>query len=101
MFSKAAYKAAHKAAQQGYAQAQYNLAVMYGKGEGVVQNFPLSYALLLLASEAGEDFADIAKNAKEAIKTTVKPKLSPQQIAEGERLAQEWRERIAITLANK
>ena len=31
-----------KAAEQGYANAQYNLGVMYAKGEGVRQNYKIA-----------------------------------------------------------
>ena len=84
-----------KSSQQGDARAQFNLARMYYKGEGVAVNTPLAYTLGLLASEAdaGEDFADVARRAKESIKA-IKPQLSQRQISAGERLAQEWRERI-------
>jgi len=36
---KTAYKLILPLAEQGYAEAQYNLGIMYSKGQGVQQNF--------------------------------------------------------------
>ena len=36
---KIAYKLILPLAEQGYAEAQYNLGIMYSKGQGVQQNF--------------------------------------------------------------
>ena len=41
------------AAEQGMAQAQYNLAVMYDEGSGVDQNFPIAAQLYKLAADQG------------------------------------------------
>jgi hypothetical protein len=40
----------HKAAEKGYAEAQYNLGVYYAKGEGVVKDLVEAYTLFNLAS---------------------------------------------------
>ena len=43
-----------KAALQGYADAEYNLAVLYARGEGVPQDPKQALAYLLKAAEHGE-----------------------------------------------
>ena len=48
------------AAEQGYAEAQYNLGVMYGYGRGVVQNYKEAVKWYRLAAEQG--FADAQFN---------------------------------------
>jgi uncharacterized protein len=41
------------AAEQGYAEAQYNLGVMYGNGNGVVQDYAEAVKWYRLAAEQG------------------------------------------------
>ena len=48
-----------KAAEQGHAQAQYNLGLIYGKGHGVPQDFAAGLKWLQLAAEQG--YVDASK----------------------------------------
>jgi len=50
---KAAIKWYKKAAEQGYAYAQYNLGVMYNYGQGVTQDYQAAVKLYKLAAEQG------------------------------------------------
>jgi hypothetical protein len=77
-FGEAAYWS-RKAAERGNINAQNNLARMYFQGEGVERDLVLS-----LAARRGD------KNAIKARDKLFVFKLSPAQIAEGERLAREW-----------
>ncbi|MFZ2168120.1 MAG: tetratricopeptide repeat protein, partial [Methylococcaceae bacterium] len=72
-----------KAAEQGHAKAQFNLGVMYKKGQGVPQDYAQAYMWLNLAA---------AKGLENAVKTrdNLVKKLTPSQIEEGQRLAREW-----------
>lgn len=74
-----------KAAEQGYAEAQNNLGLMYGNGLGVPQDFVEAYMWWDLAA-AG------VKNAMENRDIAAK-RMSPDQIAEAQRLAREWTEK--------
>jgi hypothetical protein len=69
-----------KKAEQGDINAQFSLAVMYYKGEGVAQNFINSYAWFKLAASHGDE--DAAKNIDE-----VASLLTPQQLAEAHELS--------------
>jgi TPR repeat protein len=71
-----------KAAEQGDADAQYQLGVMYGKGEGVAKNNVNAYAWSSLAATQGEEIA--ARN-RESIATTI----TPEQRRQAEALASE------------
>lgn len=46
-----------KAAEQGYAKAQYNLALCYGKGEGVTENYSEAVKWLKKAAVQGDSGA--------------------------------------------
>jgi TPR repeat protein len=77
-----------KAAEQGDAQAQYNLGLMYDKGQGVPQNYILAHMWFNLAVSALEGKG---RNDAEKIRDLVASKMTPAQIAEAERLAREWK----------
>lgn len=47
----------HKAAEQGHASAQFAIGLMYGRGEGVIQDHAQSLAWLLKAAEQGVNLA--------------------------------------------
>lgn len=53
----------HLAAQQGYAEAQYNLGVMYADGDGIVKNERKAAYWLCLAAEQGNDSAKLRLSA--------------------------------------
>jgi hypothetical protein len=72
------------AAGRGNAVAQFSLGLMYAKGEGVPQDYVQAHLWLNLAAAQGE---------KEAAKwrDDLTQKMTPEQIAEAQRLAREWR----------
>jgi TPR repeat protein len=73
-----------RAAEQGNAAAQYNLASMYYAGKGVPKDRVLAHMWAnLAASQGGED----AVEKRDAIATF----MTPQQLAEAQRLAREWK----------
>ena len=70
-------------AEQGNANAQYNLGVMYANGNGVPQDDVEAVKWYRLAADQGD--ADARGN-----KEIVEKKMTKQQIAEGQRLSREW-----------
>ena len=71
------------AAEQGYANAQFGLGFMYVNGVGVPNNDVEAYKWLALAAAQQGDFA----GARDAVRR----RMTPAQIAEGQRLAAEWK----------
>lgn len=71
-----------KAAAQGSDVAQYNLGVMYAEGAGVTQNLPRACAWLALAAAQGNE---------KARKSYIDIEATPEQRAEGQRLAVGWK----------
>jgi hypothetical protein len=78
-----------KAAEQGHVVAQSNLGSMYERGEGVPQDYILAHMWFSLAATNGDD-ALIRRNAASS-SARVAAKMTPQQLAEAERLAREWK----------
>jgi uncharacterized protein len=72
----------HKAADQGLVEAQTILGLMYVKGQGVTQNYLLAHMWLNLAAAQGEAGALADRDCLARMMT-------PAQIAEAQRLAQE------------
>jgi len=70
-------------AEQGVAGAQYNLGVMYNKGQGVPQDYVQASMWYNLAAVQGNEMA--VKNREVLVK-----KMTPEQITEAQRLAREW-----------
>ena len=80
-----------KAANRGNASAQYNLGVMYRRGEGVRQDYVQAYKWFnLTASRATR--ADVREQGTKN-RDFVAAQMTPQQIAEAQRLAREWKPR--------
>jgi TPR repeat protein len=75
-----------KAAEQNLARAQYNLGVCYYNGEGVAKDYVEAYKWLLLAARQGDE--GDKKNM-----TELESKLRPQQIAEGQKRARDFKPR--------
>ena len=75
-----------KAAEQNYADAQYILGVCYDSGEGVAKDEIEAYKWWLLAAGHGND--DAKYNM-----TIVENKMTREQIAEGQRLARDFKPR--------
>ena len=72
-----------KAAEQGLAKAQNNLAVLYAQGQGVPQDYVSAYMWFSVAAAAKPD-----KN--KANLQLLEGQMTPEQIAEGKRRAEEW-----------
>ena len=79
---KEAVKWYRKAAEQGQANAQNNLGCMYGFGDGVLQDYVTSYAWVNIAGANGYDI-------KEFKSVLLEKKMTPEQIAEGQKLSKE------------
>ena len=75
-----------KAAEQNDAYAQYNLGTCYASGEGVPKDAVQGYMWFLLAGVQG---TELAKKNIEIIKNM----MTPEQIAEGQKLAREFKPR--------
>ena len=73
-----------RAAEEGNAEAQRDLALAYANGEGVPQDNSLAYVWYSLAAAQGHQLA--LQN-----RDIVAKKLTPDQIAEAQRLLREWK----------
>jgi hypothetical protein len=76
-----------KAAEQGYADAQFNLGLTYADGEGVPEDDVTAYAWFSVAAASGDDGG--RKN-----RDIIKRKLTPSQLDRGQVMAREIYERI-------
>ncbi len=72
-----------KAAAQGDALAQYNLGLLYAEGQGTAQDYAEAYKWWVLAKDSDED-------AKSNL-GTIEAKMTPDQIADGQRRVDAWR----------
>jgi TPR repeat protein len=80
-----------RAANQGFAPAQNNLGLCYLKGRGVTKDYVEAYKWFNLATAMGDDRADDARvNLASAERF-----LKPEQVAEAQRLAREFKPRKA------
>ena len=73
-----------KAAEQGQAEAQRALGVLYGRGDGVPRDDIRAYMLFNLAAAQGDEQARENRDV-------ITRRMSPQQIAEAQRLTREWK----------
>ena len=73
-----------KGADQGFADAQYNLGIMYANGRGIPQDYVQAHMWLNLAAVNGD--ADAINNHD-----FVAAKMTPAQIAEAQKMAREWK----------
>lgn len=80
-----------KAADQGDVYAQYNLGILYYEGKGLPQDFVLSHVWSNLA--ASRFPASEVEGRRRAIhnRDLVASKMTPDQIAEAQRMAREWK----------
>ncbi len=72
-----------KAAEQGLANAQGMLGIMYAKGQAVPQDYVLAYMWLHLATEGNQGAAQF--------RDAVAQRMSVAQVAEAQRQAREWK----------
>ena len=68
------------AAEQGYADAQFNLGLMYANGEGVLEDYVYAYMWWNIASSLGNENATRPKEI-------VAEKMTRSQIAEAQQLS--------------
>ncbi len=78
-----------KAAEQNLTEAQYNLGLCYAKGEGVAKNEVEAYTWWLVAAGQGNEVA------KQNI-TIIEDKMTREQIAEGQKLARNFKPRKVL-----
>ena len=71
-------------AEQGDANAQYNLGVLYDNGLGVPQDKVRAYMWFTLSAAQGKDGAA-------AFRDLIARRMTPAQIVEAQKLAQEWK----------
>ena len=69
-------------AEQGDAEAQYNLGLMYDKGEGVLEDSVTAYAWCNIAAVNGHELA-------KSQKLNLAKNMTPEQIAKGQELSKE------------
>jgi TPR repeat protein len=81
---KTALRLIRPLAEQGYANAQYNLGVFYDNGLGVPQDRIRAYMWLSLAAMQGRDRAA-------AFRDLVARLMTPGQLAEAQKLSREWK----------
>ncbi|MDD5475508.1 MAG: hypothetical protein PHU03_03220 [Syntrophales bacterium] len=74
------------AAEQGHANAQYNLGRMYDWGRGMPVDYVMAYKWYDIAASRNDAVSDVARRKRDFLKH----KLSPEQIAEAERLSREF-----------
>ena len=72
------------AAEQGEASAQSTLGMMYGTGKGVPQDYLLAHMWVNMAAAQGNEAGSKGVKILEELMT-------PQQLAEAQRLAREWK----------
>ncbi len=70
-------------AEQGHAQAQVNLGIMYSQGRGVPKDAVQAYRWYTLAANQGDDLA-------EKFKDHLAKSMTLDELAEAQRLAGEW-----------
>ena len=79
------------AAKQGNAPAQYNLGVMYDNGQGVPQDYVQAHKWFNLAASRSQKGSE--RDSYIWARDAVGSRLTPEAIAEAQRLAREWRPR--------
>jgi hypothetical protein len=78
-----------RAAEQGHPLAQRELGIMYWQNRGVPQDYVLAHMWLNLAAARLQDNF-LRDNTIEAWRGNVERKMTPNQIAEAQRMAREW-----------
>ncbi|MCH8040153.1 MAG: sel1 repeat family protein [Nitrospinae bacterium] len=71
-------------AEQGHAQAQVNLGIIYSQGRGVPKDYVTAYRWYTLGAGQGDPLA-------EKFKDHLEKSMTPNQLAEAQRLAREWK----------
>jgi uncharacterized protein len=73
-----------KAAEQGFANAQFNLGMMYAKGQGIPQSYVKAYMWWCLAAARGISAATANRDHLAKLMT-------PAQVSEVHKLISEWK----------
>ena len=82
--SKTAFSLWKPLAEQGDASAQYNLGLMYFKGQGVPQDYVLAHMWFNLSGSGGDKDAVKGRNI-------IEKKMTQSQIEEAQRMARNWK----------
>lgn len=80
-----------KAAGQGVPKAQFILGLMYRDGTGAPEDYVQAHLWLNLAAARFPAAQEDDRNAARQVRDRVAKKMTPEQIAEAERLAREWK----------
>jgi TPR repeat protein len=84
------YAAIVNSAEHGDATAQYNLAVMYDTGRGVLQDYVMAHKWYNLAASRYATWeAEIGASAARS-RDRLTTRMTPAQIAEAQKMAREW-----------
>jgi TPR repeat protein len=87
-----------KAAEAGHTSAQLNLGLMYANGDGIPQDYVQAHKWFNLAASHATDKEQ--KQRAVEIRDRAARKMSPQQVAEAQKLAREWQARTS-TLSDR
>jgi TPR repeat protein len=90
---KQAFQWYNKAAEQGLAQAQYNLGVVYYQGKGTLQNYKQAYIWASLAAAQSDAPKDAARLQNEAAR-----QLTSKQLKAAQQHVAEWQKKTGETL---
>ncbi len=85
-----------KAAEQGDAEAQYNLGLIYATGIGVREDHVQAYKWLVLASVHTPDAKNLDRvkwKITKRLRKRLQRNMTEEQLAEAERLSSEWIEK--------
>ena len=78
------------AADQGFAEAQHDLGIMYLNGQGVPQDYVRAHMWLNLAASQIPASKRTERDSAVKARDSVASKMTPEQIAEAQRLAHDW-----------
>lgn len=73
-----------RAAEQGYAKAQFELGVSYAEGQGLKQDNVRAFMWLSLAASQGHENATL-------VRVKLKRRMTPEQIDDGYEMMREWK----------
>lgn len=73
-----------RAAEQGYAKAQFELGVSYAEGQGLKQDNVRAFMWLSLAAAQGHENATL-------VRVKLKRRMTPEQIDDGYEMMREWK----------
>jgi len=80
-----------EAAEQGFVEAQTNLGIMYFTGQGIPRDYVLAHMWFDIAASRNPASEKSKRKRTEIFRNTAASKMTPAQIAEAQRLAQEWK----------